>query len=131
MKDFLDDIYDPAHLVTEEILADMERVIDKIFDKHNKIISKKSKKYFGQFKKQDEELFQKFEKGEINKTKLKNARVNLMMSGKKWSTFVKGISKEYEKANVEAIEYINSRLAYIYKGNYNYIGNQISKSLEE
>ena len=104
---------------TNKELERMERKIRSIYHTAHVDLQKKTKEYFKQFEKLDEQKRVKVALGEMKSSDYRKWRRNKMLMGKHWTRMMDQAAKSMHNANKIANAVINDRLPNIYLINYN------------
>lgn len=110
---------------TDEQLLKIEKEIDSIYTKANEDLMEKSKKYFAQFKKDDEVYKGMVESGEMSKSSYYRWRKKTLMQGNQYKNLQKQTAFEITRANERAMAYVNGKLPSVYVQNYNAIKTDV------
>ena len=106
--------------VSEEMLIDLEKKIHKEYAQASKEFTAKAKAYFDRFKKEDEEMMQKFKKGEITKKQYAEWRTRKMQRGQYFSELKKTLASDLTNVDKIAMSYVNDKAVDVYALNMNY-----------
>ena len=122
---------DRAHRSTDKVVDNVEKQIAEVYKRHEDKLAGMYEKYFSQFADADAKKKEELDSGTITKQQYTAWRAKTMMTGSKWKRFLKAVSSEIYKANVEAIEVSNGALAEVFADNYNFTGKDIERQVNE
>ena len=116
---------DPAHEITDEMLAEMERRITAIYTRAEKEIQKTADDYFKQFKRLDEQKRKLVEAEQLSEQEYKTWRKNKILYSKRFKNMQEQCAQQLLHVNETALAYINGQLPEIYTINYNALAKTV------
>ena len=122
---------DRAHRSTDKVVDNVEKQIAEVYKRHEDKLAGMYEKYFSQFADADEKKKKELDDELITKQQYVAWRSKTMMSGSKWKRFLKAVTKEIYKANVEAVAVTNKSLPNVFVENYNFIGKDVERQVNE
>lgn len=111
---------DPAHIETDEILAEMEAEIYGIYEQASREMRGKAEDYLDWFRKSDREIYNQFKAGEISKYAYQQARLTHLMTGNHYRAMAAVLAEDMIHAQQIAASVINGHLPEVYAVNHNY-----------
>jgi len=111
---------DPAHIETDEILAEMEAEIYGIYEQASREMRGKAEDYLDWFRKSDREIYNQFKAGEISKYAYQQARLSHIMTGNHYRAMAAVLAEDMIHAQQIAASVINRHLPEVYAVNHNY-----------
>lgn len=121
---------DLAHKITDAEIEKIERKLRGIYKRASKEIGEKVDKYFASFAELDQKKLQLVQSGAMSEADYIKWRKGKILVGKRWQSMQKQIAERLTKADQEAINYVNGRLADIYVLNYNAFATDITKAIK-
>lgn len=118
---------DIAHLMTDDILADLEKRIAKVYGEASKEMSATIEDYFAKFKEKDKKQLELLNAGKITDNEYKQWRLAQMGRGQRYEALRDRLAERMTKANEVATAYINDTTPSIYSLNRNYAAYTIEK----
>ena len=120
---------DSAHEYTDDKIDAVEKQIDRVYASLQKDIDKLAKQYFSQFEDADAQKLAEVKAGSITENEHRLWRASEMMSGRKWSAFVKKVCKLIYEANKKAVSISNMAMTDVFIENYNFVGKDIERQV--
>lgn len=111
---------DPAHIETDEILAEMEAEIYGIYEQASREMRGKAEDYLDWFRKSDREIYNQFKAGEISKYAYQQARLSHIMAGNHYRAMAAVLAEDMIHVQQIAASVINGHLPEVYAVNHNY-----------
>lgn len=118
---------DPAHELTEDIIARIERRLASIYKEAADELKKEVDAYFEQFEKQDAAKRKQLDDGKISELEYKSWRKEKMAVGDRYKALQNKLAERFTNANEVAISYINGTMPEVYAINHNYAAYTIEK----
>ena len=120
---------DPAHRLTDQELAALEKRIAAEYKKAAEELKDKIQAYFEQFQKRDAEQAERLQKGLITKKEYQQWRLAQIGRGKRFEALRDRIAERMTKANEVVAAYINDSTPGIYSLNRNYAAYTIEQQV--
>lgn len=111
---------DPAHIETDEILAEMEDEIYYIYEQAAFEMRIKAEKYMDWFKDTYYKKREQFRKGDITKEEYEQWVISHKLTADQWLDMADVLAKDMNSANKIAASVINGHLPEVYAVNINY-----------
>ena len=122
---------DKAHKQTDKRIERMEKKIHTLYVQRSKPIRKMLEKYLAKFQKEDEKQRELMERGEITPKEYENWRIKTFTGTREYKNLINAMSSKYTEILQEAIEEVNEEMASVYVLNYNFVGKDIERQVEE
>ena len=120
-------IPDPAHVQTDELIAQMEREISREYALAHKEVSEKLKDYLRRFEKKDKIWRKWVEEGTKTKAEYLKWRKGQILMGKRWAEMRDTLAEDYVNAAKIAQSVVNGYIPEVYALNHNYATFEIEK----
>lgn len=111
---------DPAHIETDEILAEMEAEIYEIYRTAAAEAQQTARKYLAWFTEADGNMRQAYEAGQITQQEFVNWRISHLLTGSHFSALAQNLADDMLNAQGIAASVINGYLPEVYAVNHNY-----------
>ena len=111
---------DPAHIETDEILAEMEAEIYEIYRTAAAEAQQTARKYLAWFTEADGNMRQIYEAGQITQQEFINWRISHLLTGSHFSALAQNLADDMLNAQGIAASVINGYLPEVYAINHNY-----------
>ena len=119
---------DAAEKKTDEILARMERKLDKVYKQAAKETKQKYLDYVKKFEADDAIQRKKLAAGEITDEQYKNWRERKMFTGKKYQEMANTLAQDLATVDQKAMSIVNGFLPEAYAVNYNFMAYELGKA---
>lgn len=116
---------------TDRRLDEMIRHLKSMYTEAADELDKKSKAYFEQFKREDEQMRKKLDAGKITEKQYKAWRRAEMVAGKRYQRMQKQFTERLANVNADALAYLNGEMPEIYATNYNDMGGLTVDAVNE
>ena len=120
---------DPAHVLADKELEDIEKRIEEIYKRANAEVEKKAAQHFKRFEALDKQKRALVESGKMTEEAYRKWKQGKIMTGKHWETLKRQTAERMNQANVAAAEYANKSLPKVYVANYNQIADGINSQV--
>ena len=114
------DNFDPAYLETEDIIAELEKKLQREYRRASEEAEEKLKKYLEKFEKKDAEKKREMSYGLINEDEYKEWRKRQILQLDRYQAMVDTLAEQYVHANEDARAMIAGDMPEIYAINANY-----------
>lgn len=111
---------DPAHIWTDEKLAELEKKIRKVYKQAAKEVSEKLDDYMRRFEIKDSIKQDQVKRGVITEEDYKKWRESQIIVGKRWEDLRDSLAYDYHNANLKARELARSIQEEVYAENINF-----------
>ena len=118
---------DYGHAETDRRLKKLEKALTAQYGVANKELTKKVRKYFDQFAKEDAKMLEKLNKNKITKEEYAKWRTNKMLVGEQWREIRDTIAKDLTNVNKISAKMITGEMVNAYALNTNYGIYEIEK----
>lgn len=111
---------DPAHIETDQIIARMEKQIDREYRKAHKEVSEKLDDYLKKFAKKDEKWREWVANGTKTAEEYQKWATGQAFMGKRWEQMKDTLADDYVNAHKAAEGIVNGTMPEVYAINHNY-----------
>lgn len=118
---------DKGHELTDEMIEELEKRLEKEYLRAYKEVARKTKAYFDKFAIDDAAMKARVDAGEVTREYWLQWRYNHMMTGKRWIEMRDTLAEDLMKIDSKARSIINEHTPEAYALNHNYATFQVEK----
>ncbi len=120
---------DRAHVWTDWKIDQIEKELEKIYDRAEKELEARADQYFKRFSELDQKKRALLDSGKISESEYAAWRKGKIMIGKHWTAMKQEAAEQMLHVNQTAAAYVNDQLAKVYVRNYNQVASEMSSQL--